>query len=306
MTRVNLAADIIERHDIRVISAYNLLLGAPVGAIAAEMYRIPLVVTNFGEIYSHRTEIDRQIEMIRHVVRSAAALTSLTRHCADSYRELGMSPDVKVLHYGIDHERFAGGAGEATRRRLGLPPAADVVLYVGRLVRDMGLHVLLDGLPELLDRHPSVHVLIVGGSGNLRPDAERAAGKWGRRVVVVADASESDLPGCYAAATVVVAPTLGARAGGRRASAEALAARKPVVATRVGGIPEYVGEGQTGLLVPPGDSDALVHAVVSLLHDRDRLSQLGTAGRERVRRLFDNERTNDAIERLFRDVAEIR
>ena len=165
MTRVSLAADIIERHDIRVISAYNLLLGAPVGSIAAEMYRIPLVVTNFGEIYSHRTEIDRQIEMIRHVVRSAAALTSLTRHCADSYRELGMSPDVKVLHYGIDHERFAGGAGEAMRRRLGIPPVADVVLYVGRLVRDMGLHVLLDGLPELLDRHPSVHVLIVGGVG---------------------------------------------------------------------------------------------------------------------------------------------
>ncbi len=68
MTRVNFAADIIEQHDIRVISAYNLLLGAPVGAIAAEMYRIPLVVTNFGEIYSHRSEIDRQIEMIRHIV----------------------------------------------------------------------------------------------------------------------------------------------------------------------------------------------------------------------------------------------
>jgi glycosyltransferase involved in cell wall biosynthesis len=151
-----------------------------------------------------------------------------------------------------------------------------------------------------------VHVLIVGGSGELREEAERAAGRWAGRVSVVADASESDLPGCYAAATVVVAPTIGARACGSLASAEAMAAGKPVVATRVGGIPEYVGEGQTGLLVPPGDSDALVHAVVSLLGDRDRLSQLGHAGRERVRRLFDNERTNDAIERLFRDVAEIR
>jgi glycosyltransferase involved in cell wall biosynthesis len=306
MTRVSLAADIIERNDIRVISAYNLLLGAPVGAIAAEMYRIPLVVTNLGEIYSHRSEVDRQVEMIRHIIRIAGALMSLTRHCASSYRELGMNPEVKVLHYGIDHERFAGGAGDAIRTRLGIPPTSDVVLFVGRMVRDMGLHVLLDGLSELLQRRPTVHVLIVGGSGELRQEAEDAAAGWPGRVTVIADVHENDLPGCYAAATIVVAPTIGARACGSLAAAEAMAAGKAVVATRIGGIPEYVGDGETGLLIPPGDSTALVNALVSLLGDRDRLSEFGRAARERVRRLFDNQRTNDAIERLFRDVAGIR
>jgi glycosyltransferase involved in cell wall biosynthesis len=305
MTRVSLAADIIERNDIRLISAYNLRLGAPVGAIAAEMYRIPLVVTNLGEIYSHRAEVDRQGEMIRHIIHVATALTSLTRHCADSYRELGMSPQVKVLHYGIDHERFARGAGDAIRSRFGISPTTDVVLYVGRMVRDMGLHVLLDGLPELLRRHPTLHVMIVGGSGELRQDAEQAAAKWAGRITVVADVPENDLPGCYAAATVVVAPTIGARACGSLAAAEAMAAGKAVVATRIGGIPEYVGEGETGLLVPPNDSPALVAAVLSLLGDRDRLAEFGRAGRERVRRLFDSQRTNEAIEQLFRRVAGI-
>jgi glycosyltransferase involved in cell wall biosynthesis len=306
MTRVSLAANIIERNDIRLISAYNLRLGAPVGAIAAEMYQIPLVVTNLGEIYSHRAEVDRQAKMISHIIRVAAALTSLTRHCANSYRELGMSPEVKVLHYGIDHERFAGGAGDAIRTRLGIPLTSDVVLYVGRMVRDMGLHVLLDGLSELLRRHPTMHVMIVGGSGELRQDAQQAAARWATRVTVIADAPENDLPGYYAAATVIVAPTIGARACGSLAAAEAMAAGKAVVATRIGGIPEYVGDGETGLLVPPDDSAALVNAVLSLLGDRDRLAELGRAGRDRVRRLFDNQRTNDAIERLFRDVAGIR
>ena len=107
MTRVSLAADIITRHDIRVISAYNLLLGAPVGAIAAEMYRIPLVVTNLGEIYSHRPEIDRQLDMTRHITEVATVLMSLTRHCADSYKQLGITREVRVLHYGIDRGQFA-------------------------------------------------------------------------------------------------------------------------------------------------------------------------------------------------------
>jgi len=304
MTRVSVAAGIIERYDIRVISAYNLLHGAPVGAIAAEMYDLPLVVTNLGEIYSHRGEIERQLAMIRHVTSRAAALTSLTRHCADSYRELGLAPSVRVLHYGIDTGRFPRGAsGGDLRRRLGIPAEADVVSFVGRLVRDMGLQVLLEGLPELLSCWPAAHVLIAGAEGELRREVERAADRWPGRLSLTVDVPEVEIPDCYAASTLVVAPTLGARACGSLAAAEAMAAGKPVVAARVGGIPEYVDDGVTGVLVPPGDSAALVRAVLGLLRDRPRLAELGRRGSERAADLFDGERTNAALERLFREAA---
>jgi len=304
MTRVSLAAEIIEKHDIKLISAYNLLLGAPVGAIAAEMYHLPLVVTNLGEIYSHRAEIDRQLPMIRHITEVAAALTSLTRHCADSYRELGITRDVRVLHYGIDRGRFADTtAGDTIRSRFGIPPSADVVLYLGRLVRDMGLQVLLEGIPSILARRPAAHVLIAGGSGELDEAAKAVASRWSDRVALSVDVPESELAGYYGAATLVVAPTIGARACGSLASAEAMAAGKPVVATRIGGIPEYVSDGVTGLLVAPGDTGALVGAILTLLEDRNRLAQFGRRGRERVAELFDGERTNAAVEGLFREVA---
>jgi glycosyltransferase involved in cell wall biosynthesis len=304
MTRVSLAARIIEAHDIRVISAYNLLSGAPVGVIAAEMYRIPVVVTNLGEIYSHRDAIDRQVKMVRHITEAATVLTSLTRHCADSYRGLGLSPDVKVLHYGIDRGRFDGlQGGEALRGRLGIPADAEIVLYVGRLVRDMGLQVLLDGLPQLLGNHPSARVVVAGASGELRGAVAGAEARWPGRVILAVDVPEDDLPQFYAAATVVVAPTLGARACGSLAAAEAMASGKPIVATRIGGIPEYVVEGEAGLLVPPGDSGALVGAVLELLATPERMARFGMAGRQRVARLFDNERTNDQLECLFREVA---
>ena len=84
-----------------------------------------------------------------------------------------------------------------------------------------------------------------------------------------------------------------------------MAAGKPVVASRVGGIPEYVEEGVTGLLVPPEQSDPLVEAVQALLNDRNRLCEFGRRGRERVAELFDADRTNAQIERLFREVANI-
>jgi glycosyltransferase involved in cell wall biosynthesis len=305
MTRVSLAAGIIERHNIRVISAYNLTTGAPVGAIVAEMYGVPLVVTNLGEIYSHRERIARQLPMVRHITRVATVLTSITRHCAESYRELGLAPEVRVLHYGIDRRRLGrADGGETVRARLGIPLDAEVVLYVGRMVRDMGVHILLDGIPKLLGSSASVHVLIAGADGELRPQIERAAQRWPDRVFTAVDVPEAELGNVYAAATLVVAPTIGARACGSLASAEAMAAGKPVVASRVGGIPEYVEEGVTGMLVPPGQPDALVQAVQALLSDPNRLCEFGRRGRERVAELFDVERTNDQLEQLFREVAD--
>jgi glycosyltransferase involved in cell wall biosynthesis len=307
MTRVSLAARIIEQADIRVISAYNLVTGAPVGTIIAEMYRLPLVVTNLGEIYSHRALIDRQLPMVRHVIRVATALTSLTRHCADSYRELGLAPEVRVMHYGIDRQRLVRAeGGEAVRARLGIPSDAHVVLYVGRWVRDMGLQVLLDGLPTLLAGSQSIHVLIAGAEGELRSAVDTVVAHWRGRVAAAMNVPEEELGDFYAAATVVVAPTLGARACGSLASAEAMAAGKPVVASRVGGIPEYVHEGVTGLLVPPGDPAALTQAVLDLLGDPARLCEFGRRGRERVAELFDAERTNARLEQLFREVADSR
>jgi glycosyltransferase involved in cell wall biosynthesis len=85
-----------------------------------------------------------------------------------------------------------------------------------------------------------------------------------------------------------------------------MAAGKPVVATRIGGIPEYVSDGVTGLLIPPDDSAALVGAVTSLLEAPARAVELGRRGRERVAELFDAERTSAAIEALFREVAGVR
>ncbi|MBA3257884.1 MAG: glycosyltransferase family 4 protein [Gemmatimonadales bacterium] len=303
MTRVSLGAAILERQGVRVISGYNLLDGGPVAMILGELYGLPVVVTNLGEIYSHERTMRRQLPMVRRIVARAAALLSPTEHCARSYASLGLAPEVKVIHHGVDLRRFTPGlSGAAIRRRFGYDATSPVIGYIGRLIHEMGLHTLLAAIPLVLARCPDARFLIAGADGELLPEARAAAERWPGRVAVAVDVQLDELPEHYAAASVVVVPTGGARACGSLAAAEAMATGKAVVATDVGGIPEFVADGATGVLVPPESPEHLTEALVGVLADPVLSARMGRAGRHRVEQLFDTATVNREFERVFREV----
>lgn len=305
MYRASIAARIVARNHIRLISGYNLLSGVPIGAIVAEMFSLPLVVNNFGEIYSHREQVLRQLSLIRRIVDQAAVCLTLTRHCANSYREVGLDPPVQVIHYGIDVNSFAvpPSTGIEVRHRFGFSGEDPVVLFVGRLIRDMGLHTVLDAIPRVLAARGDVRFLLAGADGELTSAARSAASQWPGNVGVAVDVPSAELPAFYAAATLTVAPTLGARACGSLAAAEAMASGKPVIASRIGGIPEYVDEGKTGWLVPPDDPARLADAILQMLSDPPLLRSMGENGRRRAQEVFNTEVSNREIERVFARVA---
>jgi glycosyltransferase involved in cell wall biosynthesis len=306
LSHASRGARIIKTANIRVISGYNLLSGGTIALILGELYDIPVVVTNLGEIYSHGIEIRRRRRMVERIVTRAAALLSPTEHCARSYRELGLSPQVKVIHHGIALDRFTPEvSGDVVRQRAGFSPGQEVVLFLGRLISDMGLHTLIAAIPIVLAALPNTGFLIAGGAGELLNEARVAAARWPDRVSVSVDVPLNELPAYYAAATVVAAPTRGARACGSLAAAEAMATARPVVASNVGGIPEFVADGETGLLVPPETPERLAAALIELLSDPTRRATFGAAGRRRVKALFDTEATNRDFERVFRDVARL-
>jgi glycosyltransferase involved in cell wall biosynthesis len=192
----------------------------------------------------------------------------------------------RVLYNPIDVEHFRPDAArrDAARRRLGFSPNEVVVGFAGRFERQKGVFVLAEALERVMDRLPNVRALWVGG-GELAADVEStiAASPHAHRHVR-ADWS-NDIVGCFAAMDILAFPPIRRESFGR-VSAEAQACGLPVVASRVGGIPETLCEGRSGVLVPPGDVHAWSEALSTLASDPELRTRMGVAGREQACQRF--------------------
>ncbi len=208
--------------------------------------------------------------------------------------ELGRLP-VKMIHNGIDLERFRRVPD--ARRQLNLPEDAKVVVFVAHhngWTADprKGGQVLARALAEVVvPRFPELIVLAVGGGmipniPNVRP---------------LGFIEPSQLARYYSAADVFVAPSLADNLP--YTVLEAMACEAPVVASRVGGIPEEVEEGRTGRLFTPGSWQELGTALIDLLERPDQARSFGRAGRERVEKLFGLQPFIEHYERLYAELS---
>ena len=206
-----------------------------------------------------------------------------------------------VIPFGLHLERFTPGTEDRLRPELGLDGDSRIVGTVGLLRRQKGHEVLVRAAELVLREEPETVFVVVGG-GELRDELEalaRAAG-LGRRFLLLG--GRDDVPGLLAGFDVFA---LSSHFEGMCfAVAEALAMEKPVVATAVGGVRQSVVDGETGLLVPPGDPSALAEKLVWALRHPDEARRLGVAGRKRVTELYGLDRmvaeTSELYRRLLR------
>ncbi|UCE92153.1 MAG: glycosyltransferase [Methanobacteriota archaeon] len=195
---------------------------------------------------------------------------------ANLEREFGL--DSEVIHNGIDLDDFAG-----------LPPRrseAPTVLFVGGLEPRKGLEYLVLATPFILDRVPGAVVRAVAKAGFRGVDRVEWFELLAQRAGVLGNiefhgsVSQDSLLQLYADADVVVLPSR--NEGWGLSLMEAMACSKPVVATRVGGVPELVRHDVEGILVEPGDVAGLGLGIASVLLDKGLAERMGAAGRERV------------------------
>ena len=189
---------------------------------------------------------------------------------------------VRTLFNGIDlaRARRADSEGQAAiRARLGLAPDARVALFVGNLCAEKGVPDLLAVQDEVLAADPR-NVMVWAGDGVLRDEVQRTAGP---RVHVLG--RRNDVPELQCAADLLVAPSRWYEAFSL-VLAEAAACGRPAIAARIGGIPEVVQDGQTGMLFEPGDRAALAANLIDLLRDGALRTSLGAAARCRADALF--------------------
>jgi len=179
-----------------------------------------------------------------------------------------------------------------------LVPDGPVVCAVARLVPVKGLHHLIEAAPAVLRDCPAARFLLVGdGERRLALEAQvRARGLQDR---IVFTGYREDASSVMAGTDLVVLPSINEGMG--RVLVMAMALGKPIVATRVGGVAELLGEGEAGLLVPPRDPAALAEAITALLRDPQQARRLGEAGRRRAPR-YSAEAMLEALVKLYREV----
>lgn len=198
------------------------------------------------------------------------------------------APDAKirVIHNGIDLSRVAWPSEEALaalRAELSLA-GRHVLSVVARLHPEKGQEHLFRAMPRIVAATEGRVCLLVAGAGGFRQQYEACVRDLGMQAFVRFLGFRNDVASILAASDVVVLPSVAEAFG--LAVTEAMALQRAVVATRVGGIPEIVVDGVTGILVPPASPDDLADAVCGLLKDPDRRRALGLAGRRIVEAKF--------------------
>ena len=181
-----------------------------------------------------------------------------------------------------------------------LPTAADLpkgafVLSLGQLHPHKGHRVLIAAWPEVARARPEARLLMIG-DGPCRGDLEAQARALGIDRSVTLAGFRSPVGAFVASCQVLVQPSI--TEGMPNAVLEAMAAGRPVVAARVGGLPELVAHGETGLLVTPGDPGELARALIAILEDPARAAGMGAAGAIRARTRF----SLDTVRRAFEDL----
>jgi glycosyltransferase involved in cell wall biosynthesis len=203
---------------------------------------------------------------------------------------------VVPLGLDLDHLARLDPAAPHLRRQLGISERALVIGYVGRFVAIKDLATLVHAFARVARKRPDAVLLLVG-DGPVRPEIESLVASLGLQKHVHVPGWIEDLAPLYATMDICALSSL--NEGTPVALIEAMAAAKPVVATRVGGVADVVEDERTGLLASPGDPDALANRIVRLADDSAERARMGAAGRQAVVGRFSTARLVDDIDRLY-------
>jgi len=295
----------VRPHIVHTHTAKAGLLGRLAGRFAG----VPVIVHTFHGHILDGYFSPLKTRVVLAAERVLARFTDRIVSVSDAVRRellakrIGRPESHTVVPLGLDLEPFLGADGYRgiLRGELGLGAGDLIVGIVARLVPIKRHDVFLEAARRVAEKVANCHFLVVG-NGERRSELEDRVRQLGLGQRVRFLGWRADLPIIYGDLDVVV---LSSRNEGLPVSLiEAMAAARPVVATRVGGVPDLVEDRVTGLLVPPGEPEALAEAIVALLGDSDRRRVMGEAGRKRVHPAFSAERLVQDMDRLYADLLE--
>jgi glycosyltransferase involved in cell wall biosynthesis len=260
-------------------------------------------VAKFVPVVAHVRQEIEPAKVRPYELDRVGAVVAISRQIEQSLIAGGVSATkVRTVYSGIDlSERQFTHNDHAIRQMIGLPNEAVLLGTVANLFPRKGYEVMLRALPAIVRAMPTVHYVIVGSDDHDYADRlKRLAQELNIADRVHIVGFQDPVQPFLAALDLYVHPAL--MEGFGIAVVEAMAIGKAVVATTTGGLPEVVAQGETGLLVPPGDVESLANTVVSLLEDRARREQMGICGRARAQERFSLDASVRQMEQLYGEI----
>jgi glycosyltransferase involved in cell wall biosynthesis len=222
-------------------------------------------------------------------VQTLAVSAHVKRILVQNY---GMSPaHVGVLFNGVNVSRFAAPTSDgraALFSEFGISLDKKLIVAAGYFIPEKGLSDLLKAAAKVRETRKDV-VFILVGDGPLERQLKEEAHSLGIDDIVRFTGLRFDVDRFMSASDVVVVPSTWQEPAGL-VVVEAMATSRPVIASRVGGIPEYLSEGEAGLLVEPGNPTQIAEAILKILNDGPMAQRMGIAGRQRAEQLFSMEK----------------
>jgi len=261
---------------------------------AAKLARVPTIIGSIRDIGASWTPMQRRVE--RTICRLADSVLTNADAAKQKLVSEGFKPEmITVIRNGIEIERFERPRGRCRLREdLGIPPDARLVGVIARIDAVKGLEFFVEAVAKVARSIPDARFVIVGDSfpteehQAYHASLKRSIRALGLAQTVYLAGSRSDVPEILADLSLLVLPSLSE--GSPNVILESMAAGVPVVASNVGGIPEIIEDGVSGLLVPPRDPRRLSSAMQRVLREHEFAKCLSAAGKETVRARFSVER----------------
>jgi glycosyltransferase involved in cell wall biosynthesis len=285
-----LKPDVVHAHDPHGVAMAALAL-----SMSTQLAKPPLIASRRVDFHLRGSSLSRwKYRQVDCFVCASEAIREML--IAD-----GVPPARAVtVHEGIDIGRAEAAPPAKLHEEFWLPHQAPLVGNVAALVPHKGQRHLIEAAALVVRQVPDAR-FIIAGEGELRPALERQIKDHRLEKHVLLLGFRPDVLSLHKAVDVFVMSSVTEGLG--TSLLDAMACGKPVVATRTGGIPEVVVDGQTGLLVPPRDHQAMAQAIVSLLNDELLRQRMGAAGLARARKRFSAERMVQETLRVYQRVA---
>jgi glycosyltransferase involved in cell wall biosynthesis len=288
----------LRRNRIQIIHTH-LPLANIIGRSIAWLAGVPIIISTEQSTYYEKSfpfvMADRLLARITTqmtAISQAVRLFSARQARLDPEKYLVIPNSIPITRIRMESRT----EGLAKRRELDIGADQPVVITVGRLSPEKGQRVLIEAARNILEVNPSVLFLFVG-DGPCRQALIRQAEQYGLDAHIKFLGYRQDISSLLQISTIMALPSL--REGLSIALIEASACYLPIVASNVGGIPEVVENGVSGILVPPGDDKALAKSILNLLDSPDLQLSMGQAGRRIATNCFSSKILSEKIAHLY-------